>query len=86
MRKKEIIEKQLKKDIENKAPIVVRKTCQCSLFRRSSTVDKKNPETTLTHPVTFVEFHRNLLEKSRRRSETCGGKAQTRLNRSNDQA
>ncbi|KAG1670841.1 hypothetical protein GQR58_016642 [Nymphon striatum] len=48
------------------------------------TLDTKNPKRRPCHEVTFVEFHKTVLEQCRRRNDTWGNEVYTRLNCSND--
>ena len=43
---------------------------QCFYCGKKSPTDKKNAKTNPIHTVTFVEFHKNILEKCHRRNDT----------------
>ena len=57
---------------------------QCFLCGRSSTEDTKHPERNTIHVVTLLDFHRNLLEKCRRRDDNWSEEVFNRLNCCND--
>ncbi|KAG1679573.1 Tripartite motif-containing protein 3 [Nymphon striatum] len=57
---------------------------QCFLCGNEATLDTKNPKRRPCHKVTFVEFHKTVLEQCRRRNDTWGNEVYTRLNCSND--
>ncbi|KAG1706958.1 hypothetical protein GQR58_003582 [Nymphon striatum] len=57
---------------------------QCFLCGRSSTKDTKHPERNTIHVVTLLDFHRNLLEKCRRRDDNWSEEVFNRLNCCND--
>ncbi|KAG1661213.1 Transient receptor potential cation channel subfamily A member 1 [Nymphon striatum] len=57
---------------------------QCFLCGRSSTKDTKHPERNTIYVVTLLDFHRNLLEKCRRRDDNWSEEVFNRLNCCND--
>ena len=57
---------------------------QCFFCGKKSPTDKKNAKRNPIHMVTFVEFHKNILEKCRRRNDTWGCEVYVRLSCSND--
>ena len=57
---------------------------QCFFCGKKSPTDKKNAKRNPIHIATFVEFHKNILEKYHRRNDTWGDEVYVRLSYSND--
>ena len=52
---------------------------QCFLCGKDTVQDKKNPTRKSFHQVTFIEFHKNIIEQYRKRNDSWGDQVYTRL-------